>query len=99
SPRALAKAAATRIHPPGGGGGALLARLERASQDTSQAIAAASDRLTATLNFKTDHIGDEFNEITANLQQSLTERLDRVTEGFAQRSESILDLMGHRSQE
>ena len=54
---------------------------------------AASDRLTSTLNFKTDHIGDEFTEITANLQHMMSVRLDRVTEGFAQKSASILDMM------
>ena len=45
-------------------GGDLLERLETTSRETAQAIAGASDRLASTLNFKTDHIGDEFTEIT-----------------------------------
>ena len=53
-------------------GGDLLERLEGASEETTHAIAAASDRLTATLNFKTDHIGDEFAEIAANLQHMMS---------------------------
>src|SRR2546430_9895655 len=44
-------------------------------------------------------ICDEFTEITANLQHMMSVRLDRVTEGFAQKSASILDMMSNRSQE
>ena len=58
-----------------------------------------SDRLTATLNFKTDHIGDEFTEIAANLQHMMSVRLDRVTEGFSQKSVGILDMMTGRTQQ
>ncbi|MGZ3309977.1 MAG: hypothetical protein ACXU8R_15775, partial [Xanthobacteraceae bacterium] len=97
--RALGNAGDTMIETLGDRGGDLLDRLEKASQETSQAISAASDRLTETLTFKTDHIGDEFTEITANLQHMMSTRLDQVTEGFAQKSESILDLMNNRSQE
>src|SRR5437763_831485 len=74
-------------------------RRENTSRETSQAISAASDRLTTTLNFKTDHIGDEFTEITANVERTMAERLERVTESFAQKSAEILDLMSNRSQE
>src|SRR5438067_1563688 len=77
----------------------LLGRLENTSRDTSQAISAASDRLATTLNFKTDHIGDEFGEITANIQRTMSERLDRVTDSFAQKATEIIDIMGNRSQE
>src|SRR5262252_4163834 len=73
--RALERAGDTMIHTLGERGGDLLDRLESTSQETAQAIAAASDRLTATLNFKTDHIGDEFTEITANLQHMMSVRL------------------------
>src|SRR5919109_301077 len=58
--RALGNAGDTMIQTLGERGGDLLGRLENTSRDTSQAISAASDRLTTTLNFKTDHIGDEF---------------------------------------
>src|SRR6266566_7219850 len=97
--RALGNAGETMIQALGERGGDLLERLETTSQETSQAIAAASDRLTSTLNFKTDHIGDEFTEITANLQHMMSVRLDRVTEGFAQKSAAILEMMSNRSQE
>src|SRR6266566_3842728 len=97
--RALGNAGETMIHGLEERGGDLLERLETTSQETSQAIAAASDRLTSTLNFKTDHIGDEFTEITANLQHMMSVRLDRVTEGFAQKSAAILEMMSNRSQE
>src|SRR6266511_3427252 len=97
--RALGNAGDTMIQTLGERGGDLLARLENTSRDTAQAISAASDRLSTTLNFKTDHIGDEFNEITANIHRMMSERLDRVSENFAQKSAEMLDLMSNRSQE
>ena len=97
--RALGNAGDTMIQTLGERGGDLLGRLENTSRDTSQAISAASDRLATTLNFKTDHIGDEFGEITANIQRTMSERLDRVTDSFAQKATEILDLMGNRSHE
>src|SRR3984893_6548660 len=52
-------------------GGDLLDRLETASDETSRAIAAASDRLTSNLNFKTNHIGEEFAEIATGLEDMM----------------------------
>ena len=78
-------------------GGDLLERLERTSQETAHAIAGASDRLTASLNFKTDHITEEFAEMTTNLAQMMDGRLDDVTQGFAQKSLAIVQLMDDRS--
>ncbi len=80
-------------------GGDLLDRLETASNETSHAISAASDRLTSNLNFKTNHIGEEFAEIATGLEDMMTERLDRVTEGFSDKSLAVVDLMIGRSQE
>jgi hypothetical protein len=97
--RALGNAGDTMIQTLGERGGDLLGRLENTSRETSQAISAASDRLATTLNFKTDHIGEEFGEITANVQRTMSERLDRVTDSFAQKATEILDMMGNRSQE
>jgi hypothetical protein len=77
----------------------LLVRLEGASNDTANAIAAASDQLTAGLNFKTDHIGDEFSEIARGLEDMMASRLDRVADGFSERSLAIIDTMVGRSQE
>jgi Apolipoprotein A1/A4/E domain len=80
-------------------GGDLLDRLETASDETSRAISAASDRLTSNLNFKTNHIGEEFAEIATGLEDMMTQRLDRVTEGFSDKSLAVVDLMIGRSQE
>ena len=63
-------------------GGDLLERLERTSTETSRAIATASDRLTSSLNFKTDHVGEEFAEIAQGLEDMMTARLDRRHRGF-----------------
>ncbi|MEA3026211.1 MAG: hypothetical protein QOF91_1496, partial [Alphaproteobacteria bacterium] len=68
---ALGRAGDSMIGALGERGGDLLERLERASQETAHAIAGASDRLTASLNFKTDHITEEFAEMTTNLAQML----------------------------
>ena len=83
---ALGRAGDSMIGALGERGGDLLERLERASQETAHAIAGASDRLTASLNFKTDHITEEFAEMTTNLAQMMDGRLDEVTQGFAQKS-------------
>ncbi len=79
-------------------GGDLIDRLESTSQETSRALATASDRLTAGLNFKTDHIGEEFAEIAAGLEDMMTSRLDNVTETFSEKSLAIVDLMAGRAQ-
>ncbi len=80
-------------------GGDLLDRLEATSDETSRAIAAASDRLTSNLDFKTNHIGEEFAEIANGLEDMMNARLDRVTESFSEKSLAVVDLMIGRSQE
>src|SRR6516225_8304616 len=80
-------------------GGDLLDRLEAASEETSRAIALASDRLSSNLEFKTNHIGEEFTEITNGLEDMMNSRLDRVAETFSEKSLGIVDLMIDRSQE
>src|SRR6516225_11356753 len=97
--RALGHAGDSMIEALGERGGDLLERLEGVSGNTVEAITTASDRLTATLNFKTDHIGDEFTEIAANLQHMMSVRLDRLTESFSQKSAGILDMMTGRTQQ
>ncbi|MEX2035156.1 MAG: negative regulator of septation ring formation, partial [Xanthobacteraceae bacterium] len=96
---ALGRAGDSMIGALGERGGDLLERLERASQETSHAIANASDRLTSSLNFKTDHITEEFAELTTNLAQMMEGRLEEVTQDFAQRSTSIVQLMEDRTQQ
>ena len=63
-------------------GGEMLDRLESTSDETSRAIALASERLSSSLDFKTNHIGEEFAEIATGLEDMMTSRLDRVTERF-----------------
>ncbi len=77
----------------------LLVRLEAASSETARAIASASDQLSAGLNFKTDHIGDDFAEIARGLEDMMTSRLDGVTDSFSEKSLAIVDMMVERSQE
>ena len=77
----------------------LLVRLETVSVDTARAIASASEQLTTGLNFKTEHIGEEFAEIARGLEDMMTSRLDGVTDGFSEKSLAIVDMMVGRSQE
>src|SRR4029077_3894793 len=97
--RALGHAGDTMIEQLGERGGDLLERLESTGSSTAEAIAQASARLPQTLNFKTDHIGDEFTEIAANLQHMMSVRLDRVADGFSQKSAAILDMITGRTQQ
>jgi hypothetical protein len=80
-------------------GSDLLDRLENTSAETSRAIATASDRLTSSLSFKTDHIGEEFAEIAQGIEDMLTARLDHVTESFSEKALATVDMMAGRSQE
>ena len=80
-------------------GGDLLDRLEAASNETSQAISSASERLSSSLDFKTNHIGEEFAEIATGLEDMMNARLDRVAESFSEKSLAVVDLMVGRSQE
>src|SRR5579863_26948 len=80
-------------------GNDLLTRLESASDETSRAITTASDQLTSSLNFKTDHVGEDFAEIVTGLEDMMTSRLDAVAENFSEKSLSIVDTMIGRSQE
>src|SRR6201997_2219215 len=61
-------------------GNDLLTRLETASDETSRAITTASDQLTSNLNFKTDHVGEDFAEIVTGLEDMMTARLAQGAE-------------------
>jgi hypothetical protein len=91
-------------------GGETARAIVSASEETTQAIAAAGDRtthaiasasenLTANLDFKTNHIGEEFAQIATGLEDMMNARLDRVTEIFSEKSLAVVDLMIGRSQE
>src|SRR4029077_3100109 len=77
----------------------LIVRLEGASEETARALATASDQLTTSLNFKTDHISEEFSEIARGLEDMMSARLDSVTYNFSEKSLSVVDMMVGRSQE
>ncbi|HTQ83391.1 MAG TPA: hypothetical protein VMI47_08995, partial [Pseudolabrys sp.] len=79
-------------------GSTLLDRLEITSDKATTAISSASERLSASLNFKTEHVHDEFAELTVRLQQMMSARLDQVAQGFAQKSADLIEMMGSRSQ-
>jgi hypothetical protein len=80
-------------------GGDLLDRLESASSETSRAIGEASQRLSASLDFKTNHVSEEFAEIATGLEDMMNSRLDRITEAFSEKSLAVVDLVAGRSQE
>ena len=79
-------------------GSNLLDRLETTSERASTAISSASERLTDSLNFKTEHVHDEFAELSVHLQQMMTQRLDTVAQGFAQKAQSTIESMDSRTQ-
>src|SRR5580698_2878528 len=64
----------------------LIVRLENASEETARALATASDQLTTSLNFKTDHVGEDFADIVTGLEDLMTSRLDQVAESFSEKS-------------
>src|SRR5260370_40165987 len=76
-----------------------LKRLQRTSYDATHAIDAAGDRLTSGLNFKSDHLNEQLLAIAANLQQSLSSRLDEVVDRFSHKSSSVLDTVDTRTRE
>jgi len=80
-------------------GSTLLSRLEQTSDRATTAISSASERLTNSLNFKTDHVHDEFADLSARLQQMMTSRLDQVSQGFNQKAVAIIENMAGRSQQ
>jgi hypothetical protein len=80
-------------------GSTLLDRLETTSDQATTAIASASDRLSASLTFKTEHVHDEFADLAARLQQMMTARLDQVAQSFAQKSATTIESMASRSQQ
>lgn len=78
-------------------GGDLLQRLEATSYETQTALAQASEQLSASLNFKTDHIPQEFETLAENLTQMMHLRLAGLTNDFAQRSSLIVEQMNERA--
>ncbi len=80
-------------------GGDLIERLEHTSQETTRAIASASERLTTSLNFKTDHIHEEFAGLATNLTQMVSSQLSGVAHDFEQKSASVVDMMEGRTQQ
>src|SRR5690242_15712464 len=80
-------------------GSTMLDRLETTGDRTTKAISSASEQLNASLDFKTDHIHDEFAELSSRLQQMMTSRLDQVSQGFTQKATAVIENMAVRSEE
>ena len=80
-------------------GSTLLGRLETTSDRATNAITSASERLTNSLTFKTDHIHDEFADLSGRLQQMMTSRLDQVSQGFTQKTAAVIENMASRQQQ
>jgi hypothetical protein len=94
---AFGTAGDSMIEAIGDRGGDLIERLQSTSAETAGAIVNASERLTASLNFKTDHISEEFAQVATNIRDMMVTRLDGVIEGFSQKSEEVVDSMEARS--
>jgi len=95
----LAQTGDTMINALGERGGDLLRRLESASFETQTAIAQASEQLSGSLNFKTDHIPQEFEMLAENLTQMMQLRLADLTNDFARRATNVVDQMAERSED
>src|SRR5664280_1065776 len=80
-------------------GATMLDRLETTGDRASTAISSASDQLTNSLNFKSEHVHDEFADLAARLQQMMSARLDQVAQGFAQKAAVTIEAMASRSQQ
>ncbi|HSP49963.1 MAG TPA: hypothetical protein VLN61_07235 [Pseudolabrys sp.] len=80
-------------------GSTMLDRLETTGDRASTAILSASDQLTNSLNFKSEHVHDEFAELAARLQQMMNARLDQVAQSFAQKGAVTIETMASRSQQ
>ena len=95
--RALQTSGDNMIAAVGDRGGDLLERLEQASEITTRAIDAASERMTANLTFKTSNIHGEFAEIADNIRHMMASKLDNVADEFSQKAISVIDNMHTRS--
>ena len=89
----------TMVNALGERGGDLLQRLESVSYETQTAIARASEQLSSSLNFKTDHIPQEFEMLAENLTQMMQLRLSTLTDDFAQHAAGVIEQMARRSEE
>ncbi|WP_315831462.1 negative regulator of septation ring formation [Bradyrhizobium prioriisuperbiae] len=96
--QALGNAGDTMILALGERGGDLLDRLEEASSETTRAVLDASERLTASLNFKTGAVHEEFVDLADRVHDMLNERIDRVTREFAEQSANIVDSISDRTE-
>jgi len=96
--RSLTTAGDTMIVALGERGGDLLDRLTEASNQTATAVLDASENLTASLNFKTGHVHEEFADLADRVHDMLNERLDRAATDFGQRSAIIIDEIAARTE-
>jgi hypothetical protein len=73
--------------------------LGQVSDRLAGTLAQASEQLTSNLNFKTDHIPQEFEMLSENLTRMMQVRLANLTNDFASRASNIVEQMSERSEE
>lgn len=73
--------------------------LGQASHHLSGTLVQASEQLCSSLNFKTDHIPQEFEMLSENLARMMQVRLANLTNDFAQRASNIVEQMTERSED
>ncbi len=80
-------------------GNELLERLEQTGDRTNRAIMDATERLTTSLDFKTDHIHEEFAGLAASLTHMVSSQLTGVAQDFERESASVVDMMAERTEQ
>ena len=60
-------------------------QLNRTSDEVGRTLDAANTRLVSALNFKTDELTDKIVDISGELSQTLSARLDRIADGLRRR--------------
>src|SRR2546430_16174361 len=96
---ALGRAGDSMIDAIGERGGDLLEQLNRTSDEVSHTLESATERLTASISVKTDHISDEFADLANKLSNLLSSRLDPGADGLTHRTTGLTAGRGQMGQD